>query len=159
MHSPRALACSAVLQVLYRGIRVLSHADSRVRQELSALPEGHTIRFAVSPKPGAPSLTFMVLGGTIQKAPASAQPDIEIVFKNEKMAFRVFTGRMGISGAYAAHAFTLRGNINETMGIVRIVDLVETYLFPGFMTRRILKSLPKKQCPTLLVYLRLIPAL
>ena len=85
MHSPRALTCRVVLQVLYRGIRVLSHADSRVRQELSALPEGHTIRFTVSPMPDAPSLTFVVLGGTIQKAPASAQPDIEIIFKNEKI--------------------------------------------------------------------------
>lgn len=159
MPSPRALTCGLVLQVLYRGIRVLSHADSRVRQELLALPEGHTIRFAVSPKPDAPQLTFLVQNGTIQKAPRTAQPDIEIVFKNETMAFRVFTGRMGISGAYAAHAFTLRGNINETMGIVRVVDLVEGYLFPGFMTRRILKELPKKQCPTLLIYLRLIPAL
>ena len=61
MHSPRALTCRVVLQVLYRGIRVLSHADSRVRQELSALPEGHTIRFTVSPMPDAPSLTFVVL--------------------------------------------------------------------------------------------------
>lgn len=159
MHNLRALTCRAVLQVLYRGIRVLSHADSRVRQELLSLPEGRTVRFAVSPKPDAPSLTFTVLDGTIQKAPRTAEVDIEIVFKNEKMAFRVFTGRMGISGAYAAHAFTLRGNINETMGIVRIIDLVEAYLFPGFMTRRILRELPKKQCPAMLVYLRLIPAL
>lgn len=159
MHSPRALICGVVLKVLYRGIRVLSHADSRVRQELLSLPEGHIIRFSVSPKPGAPSLTFMIAGSTIQKAPVSATPNIEIVFKNEKMAFRVFTGRMGISGAYAAHAFTLRGNINEAMGIVRVIDLAEAYLFPGFMTRRILKDRPKKQCPTMLVYLRLIPAL
>ena len=159
MHHPRALVCGLVLRVLYRGIRVLSHADSRVRQELLALPNGHTIRFAVSPAPKAPQLTFTVMDGTIRKALVAAQPDIEIVFKNEKMAFRVFTGRMGISGAYAAHAFTLRGNINEAMGVVRVVDLVEAYLFPGFMTRRILRDLPKKQCPTLLVYLRLIPAL
>ena len=45
------------------------------------------------------------------------------------------------------------------MGIVRVVDLVEGYLFPRFMTRRILKELPKKQVPTLVVYLRLIPGI
>ena len=159
MHHLRALICGLVLQVLYRGIRVLSHADSRVRQELLSMPNGHTIRFAVSPTPKAPQLTFTVMDGTIRKAPVTAHSDIEIIFKNEKMAFRVFTGLMGIAGAYAAHAFTLRGNINEAMGIVRIVELVEGYLFPGFMARRILRDLPKKQCPTLLVYLRLIPAL
>lgn len=75
------------------------------------------------------------------------------------MAFRVFTGRMGIAGAYAAHAFTLRGNINRTMGVVRIVDMVEGYLFPRFMTRRILKDTPKKELPALAVYLRLIPGI
>jgi hypothetical protein len=75
------------------------------------------------------------------------------------MAFRVFTGRMGIAGAYAAHAFSLRGNINETMGVVRIVDLVESYLFPKFLTRHILKEIPEKQYPTALVYLRLIPGI
>lgn len=153
------LVCAIVLQVLYRAIRVLSHADSRIRQELSSLPPGQTVRFSVSPDEKSPSLTFQVDGGTIRRAKSQGDPDIHIVFKNEAMAFRVFTGRMGIAGAYAAHAFTLRGNINETMGIVRVVDLVEGYLFPRFMTRRILKELPKKQVPTLVVYLRLIPGI
>lgn len=151
------LACGIVLRVLYRAIRVLSHADSRIRQELSAMPEGRIVRVSVSPDEKAPDLTFQVSGGSIQRAGKLAEPDIHIVFKNEAMAFRVFTGRMGIAGAYAAHAFTLRGNINETMGIVRIIDLVEGYLFPRFMTRRILKEIPEKQVPTLVVYLRLIP--
>ena len=159
MPSARATICGLILKVLYRGIRVLSHADSQVRQELLQLPEGHIIRFAVSPAQEAPRLCFSIRHGSIEKAPVDASADIEIVFKNEKMAFRVFTGRMGIAGAYAAHAFTLRGNINEAMGIVRIVDLTENYLFPSFMTCRILKDRPKKQYPSALIYLRLIPAL
>lgn len=151
------IVCGVVLVVLYRAIRVLAHADSRVREELSQMPRGRRVRLSVSPDESAPSLTFSVSDGTIHRCPRSAQPDIHIVFKNETMAFRVFTGRMGIAGAYAAHAFTLRGNVNETMGVVRVVDLVEGYLFPQFMTRRILKEVPDKQLPTLAVYLRLIP--
>lgn len=151
------LVCGIVLRVLYRAVRVLSHADSRVRDELSALPEGQVVRFSVSPDAGSPSLTFAVSGGTICRPKSKAEPDIHITFKNEAMAFRVFTGRMGIAGAYAAHAFTLRGNINEAMGIVRVVDMVEGYLFPRFMARHILKEIPQKQIPTLAVYLRLIP--
>ncbi len=105
MHSPRALTCRVVLQVLYRASRTLPcRQPGSPGAQRPAGGAYHSLRRI--PKPGAPSLTFMVLCGTIQKAPASAQPDIEIVFKNEKMAFRVFTGRMGISGAYAAHAFT-----------------------------------------------------
>lgn len=151
------IVCGIVLQVLFRAIRVLSHCDSRVKQELLQMPQGRTVRLSVSPDEKAPRLTFSVSGGTVHKESREIQPDIHIVFKNEAMAFRVFTGRMGIAGAYAAHAFTLRGNINETMGIVRVVDLVEGYLFPKFMTRRILKEIPEKELPTLAVYLRLIP--
>ena len=159
MRTFQQLLCGIVLQVLFRAIRVLSRCDSRIRQELLDLPQGQTVKLSVSPHEKSRSLSFTVSGGTVRKAPKSAAPDIHIVFKNEAMAFRVFTGRMGIAGAYAAHAFTLRGNINETMGIVRIVDMVEGYLFPRFMTRRILKETPQKQLPTLAVYLRLIPGI
>ena len=157
MRTFQQLVCGIVLQVLFRAIRVLSHCDSRIKQELLELPEGQVVKLSVSPHEKSRSLTFAVSGGTVHKSDKS--PNIHIVFKNEAMAFRVFTGRMGIAGAYAAHAFTLRGNINETMGIVRVVDMVEGYLFPKFMTRRILKDIPKKQLPTLAVYLRLIPGI
>lgn len=157
MRTFQQLVCGIVLQVLFRAIRVLSHCDSRIKQELLELPEGQVVKLSVSPHEKSRSLTFAVSSGTVHKSDKS--PNIHIVFKNEAMAFRVFTGRMGIAGAYAAHAFTLRGNINETMGIVRVVDMVEGYLFPKFMTRRILKDIPKKQLPTLAVYLRLIPGI
>lgn len=157
MRRLQQFVCGVVLQVLYRAIRVLSHCDSRVRQELLALPQGQTVRFSVSPHEASRSLSFMVSGGSIQKVKGVVQPDIHITFKNEAMAFRVFTGRLGIAGAYAAHAFILKGNINEAMGIVRVVDLVESYLFPKFMSRRILREVPRKQVPALAVYLRLIP--
>ena len=38
-----------------------------------------------------------------------------------------------------------------------LLQMPEGYLFPKFMTRRILKEVPEKQLPTLAVYLRLIP--
>lgn len=149
--------CSAVLEVLYRGIRVLSRVDSRVQNELSHVTPGQLIRLRVSPAADAPQLVFSVDRGTIHRGSKDASPHVDIVFKNEKMAFRVLTGRMSIAGAYSAHAFTLRGSINETMGIVRILELVEGYLFPRCITRRLLKELPTKEYPSALVYLRLIP--
>jgi hypothetical protein len=147
--------CGLVLQVLYRAIRVLSHCDSRVRRELSDLPENLTVRFSVSPQEKSKQLTFQITHGTIRKT--QQDPDIHIIFKNESMAFRVFTGRMGVAGAYAAHAFILKGNINQAMGVVRVVDLTEGYLFPKFISRHILTDVPEKQVPALVVYLRLIP--
>lgn len=69
MNSPRATLCGLILKVLYRGIRVLSHADSQMRQELLQLPEGHIIRFAVSSAPEAPKLSFAVRRDSIEKSP------------------------------------------------------------------------------------------
>lgn len=153
----RYLVCNVVLEALYRGIRVLSRVDSRVQNELSRLPQGQIIRIRVSSAEDAPQLTFSVAKDSICKTAKSAPPQVDIVFKNPKMAFRVFTGRMSIAGAYGAHAFTLRGSIPDTMAIVRILELVEGYLFPKCMARHLLKELPEKEYPTALVYLRLIP--
>lgn len=157
MINGRYLVCGVVLKVFYRAIRVLSHVDSRIRDDLLSLPEGQVVRLSVAASAQAPRLTFRVTNGSIVRERHTIPADIDIVFKNDRMAFRMFTGRLDIAGAYAAHAFTLRGNINDTMAIVRIVDLVEGYLFPKFIAKGLLKEIPQKQYPTILVYLRLIP--
>ena len=38
------------------------------------------------------------------------------------------------------------------MSFVRCVEYLEAYLFPGFMSRRILKEVPGKEVSSLLVY-------
>lgn len=38
------------------------------------------------------------------------------------------------------------------MGVVRCVDLVESYLFPKFITKNILKEVPKREKSMLSVY-------
>ena len=56
----------------------------------------------------------------------------------------MFTGRLGVSKAYAEHRFTLKGEIGKAMSLVRCIDIVEAYLFPKFITKNILKEIPKK---------------
>lgn len=46
----------------------------------------------------------------------------------------------------------LRGNINETMCLVRAIEVAEGYLFPRIWNRRILKHRVEKRLPTLAVY-------
>ena len=75
-----------------------------------------------------------------------------IRFKSPADAFRVFTGQLSVAQAYAQHRFTLRGSMGLAMPFVRCVDIVEGYLFPAIMARRILKRLPKKEVSTARVY-------
>lgn len=87
------------------------------------------------------------------------QYDTCITFKSLETAFLVLTGRMGIAGAYAAHGFSLHGDIGTAMELTRCVDLAESYLFPKIMTRRILKEVAKKRTSSLVLYARILVGL
>ena len=144
--------CSLVFFFLYRGLRVLQRRDSRVRADLAAIPEGFSLRLEASPEQGAPSVVMVLTPQGLRRGKKGDGAKIVVTFKSLDTAFRVVTGRMGIWECYARRAFYLKGNINEAMGFIRGMEYVEAYLFPRFMTRRILKRVPRKQLPTLAVY-------
>ena len=94
----------------------------------------------------APQLTFARRGAGVAAADASAPADIEIAFKSLSGAFRVFVGLESVGRAYCEHRFVLKGNINETMCLVRAIEIAEGYLFPRVWNRRILKHKVEKRC-------------
>lgn len=143
---------AVILEVLYRALRVLERRDDSVARELAQLPDGACIRIRTSLTPGAPQLTVVHENGSLRKADSHAEADIEIAFKSLSGAFRTFTGCASIGQAYCAHRFVLKGNINETMCLVRAIETAEGYLFPRFWNRRILKHRVEKRLPTLAVY-------
>lgn len=141
--------CRLVLWCLYRALRVLARLDSRIAAEVATWPQGWVLGLEV---PGGPALYLCRRGSGIARVPAGAAPGLLIRFKSPRDAFLVFTGQLGVAGAYAQHRFCLRGSVGGAMSFVRCVDLAEGYLFPGFWARHILKALPQKQVPTLRVY-------
>lgn len=64
----------------------------------------------------------------------------------------MFTGRLGVSKAYAEHRFTLKGEIGKAMSLVRCIDIVEAYLFPSIITKNILKYKPQKSMGIIKTY-------
>ena len=121
---------SVILELLYRALRVLERRDGSVARELQRLPDGTCVRIRTSLTSGAPQLTVV----------------------HGRGALRTFTGCASIGQAYCAHRFVLKGNINETMCLVRAIETAESYLFPRFWNRRILKHRVEKRLPTLAVY-------
>ncbi len=140
-----------VLQFLYRGLKVLYKNDSRIMYELDGWKSDKTLRLKII---NGPSITFQYtyLKG-IEKLNCH-DIDIDIIFKNMHTAFFVFIGLKSVKQAYLEHDFILKGDIFESMRFVRCVDLVEIYLFPRFMTKRILNHHEKRYKPMLLVYLK-----
>ena len=142
--------CQVVLLVLYRALKTLVRKESRIKKEFSSFTDGYCIKITLNSK--GDGLINKKENGRLIKVRESAFYDIEIRFKSIDSAFLVFTGCIGLSRAYSEHRFALKGDIREAMALVRIIDLAESYLFPSIMSKRILRSLPKKERSSLSVY-------
>lgn len=141
-----------ILFFLYRGMKALYKLDDRIRKEVDSWPVGRTIVLAASRQ--GPKLCLRRVSWGIARVREIDSPDIEIGFKSLDGAFLVFSGQIGTAEAYAQHRFEVKGDIYEVMSIVRCIDLTEAYLFPPFMTKRILRKQPQKQTGSIKVYCR-----
>ena len=141
-----------VMQFLYRGMKVLYYNDIRIKQELDGWNQNKVICLQVLHGPSI-TIEYTYLHG-LKKSKKSA--DMIITFKSINSALLVFTGMMSVKQAFLEHRFSLNGDIYESMRFVRCVDLVETYLFPRFMTKRILNHYEKKEKSSILIYIKAI---
>ena len=150
----KGIISKVVLFFLYRAIKILAKEDSNIRREFDSWENGLSVALKCSIN--GPDLYLIKNGSNLIKVKKLEKADIIITFKSLDSAFLVITGQIGISRAYSEHRFMLTGNISKTMSLVRAIDITEAYLFPSIMTKRILKSLPKKERSTLTIYRKVI---
>ncbi len=176
------VVCRIILRVLQSGFQELYCFDNRVFEEINQWEDHMT--YGLECSQGGPSLylqwrvnpklnldsdsnklrkTTKIMckkrkkGKLVRvKKPEVTYHDAVIHFTSIHMAFLVLTGQIGISGAYALHGFTLKGDIAKTMSFSRCVDIIEAYLFPKFMTKRIMADVPKKEKSSLFVYANIV---
>ncbi len=127
-----------VLTVMGRGLVACAKLDDRVHSEASSWPEGTTITLAIGPT--GPRTTVRVTEGRLHAlgARTDIEPTLLVTFKNVESALPVLLGTTPILQAFAEHRSTVRGNLETAMSLVRCLHIVEGYLFPDLMTRRIL---------------------
>lgn len=147
----KKLVSKIVLFFLFKGFKVTYKYDENVRKELDSLQDG----FIAVIDTGEENIKLIIQkkDNKIIRLKQVEYADIEIVFKSIDVAFRMFTGRLGVSRAYAEHRFTLKGEIAQAMCLVRCIDIVEAYLFPKIITKNILKYQPKKSMGLLRTYI------
>lgn len=144
-----------VLFFLYRAFHVAYHLDTNIEEEIDSWNENRQIEIKTEEK--GPSLILQKTNGEIKRIKEKTkESDICIEFKSLDAAFLMLTGRLGVAMAYAEHRFMLKGDISQAMSFVRCVDMIESYLFPYFMTKRILKAKYKKQISSIQMYLHVI---
>ena len=145
---------NTVFLVLYRGIRAAYKVDPGLRAELDSMGEAYTIKLGVlNSKVG---ITFGLRNGKIVrfKKKTAPTPDINITFKSLKSALKVALGISSVAQSFASHRFILEGDIMQAMPLVRVINTVECYLFPRFMTKNIIDIPPKRATNKVRFYLK-----
>lgn len=140
----KRLINQVVLFVLGRALQSLSRHDPLIKHEVQGWPEGFTLMLTVRPNGGSMAVSRLP-GGVLQYRGArfdEASADVIIYIKNIETAFAMLTGQLGIDMAYAQHAMCARGDLSNTVSVVRVLNIVEAYLFPSLMSRNLMKRLP-----------------
>ena len=147
----RKRVIAIVFFFLGRGFAACARLDSRVKREVGTWPEGTVVTLRIAPS--GPQTSWSVTGGRFRHLGArSVTPTLLVTFKNPEGALPVFLGMKGVLQAFAEHRSSLSGDISLGMSVVRCLHIVEGYLFPDVMTRRILPAPAKREKPMLAAY-------
>jgi len=147
----KTFLAKTVFWFLGRGAQATAKYDSNAKAEVYSWEDGMTILLKVESN-GPVMAIGKRKGKLLYLGSKEITADITIYFKNIEAALLVLTGRIGIAQAFAEHRFTLKGDIAEGMSVVRCLTTVEAYLFPKFITKKIIKRMPKKECSSFKVY-------
>ena len=147
-----------------RGFQSLSKVDKDVKKEVASLPDDFI--FTIKINPVGPEIAIQKTKNQRLKFINVKKIDpekinIQIMFKNIERAFSVFTFQISAYLAYSQNGLMVKGNLPETMTIMRILTILEIYLMPKFIVEPILKRYPKwnffyKSWNRFLIYSRIV---
>lgn len=152
-HKIKTMISKIVLFFLGRGIQTLYKQDSIVKHEIIDWKENFVIQ--ITTQNHEVDWKLKKENGKLVRT-NSEKIDLSISFKSIDILFKLVTGRLGVAKAYAEHRFLLKGDIKNAMSFVRVIDRTEGYLFPKFMTKGILKQIPKREKSMLEIYARVL---
>lgn len=130
-----------LLFFLGRGFQTIAKIDPEVAKEINSWNDNFTIMFEILPDGPYMSLSkkdnqLKYLG--LNKTDA----DLIIGFKNLEAAFMIFTAQISTPTGYAQHRIYVKGDLGLAMSLIRCLNIVQFYLFPSFIAKRILKRMP-----------------
>lgn len=130
------------LLALGTGFEIVSKRSKALQAELADWDEGRT--FSLGVLPDGPSVALRHEGGRIRYlGQGDRDASLRIMFKNLDCALLPLTAQMGADTAYVQHRAILQGNIGQAMQISRAMQLVQTYLMPDIVMKRISKRAPR----------------
>ena len=144
-----------ILKLLMRAIKVGIKLDSSVLTDFKCLPENYIIKITVLPN--NISVAAVCKNNDIivlKEIPETA--DLLVEFKDEKSAINCLLGKCSLATAFCEHRIKIYGNINNAMAVTRIVNTIETYLFPKFITTKLFTPVPQLEANKCKFYINLL---
>ena len=150
----KALA-AVVYAVLGRGLVAAARLDGRVRDEVRSWPDGTVVTLRIAPF--GPQVSWRAADGMLTYlGGAEVAPDLLVTFKSVDDAVPLLLGMKAVLGSFAEHRAIVRGDLALAMSLVRCLHIVEGYLFPDIMTRRILPHPAERRASHLTAYVFLV---
>jgi len=125
---------------LGRTLQSASRFEPEVMKESEKWPIGFS--FSMDVLPNGPSLAMekrregLVFLGLKKKADA----DLVVDIKNLSTAYRMIITEVGAHHVFAEHKIGVKGSIAESLRLIRMIYVAQGYLFPGFLSRNVLKA-------------------
>jgi hypothetical protein len=132
----------AVIHIIANAFRSTSRFESLIKKEVNEWPEGFTFMMNVSQS--SISIVLQKMCGRLYACDVSEKNcDLVITFKNVDAAFLLFTAQISTAAGYCEKRMCVSGDIPRAVSIIRALTVIERYLFPAIIARRVMKRLPK----------------
>jgi hypothetical protein len=124
------------------GIETAYNNVPEVKADMDTLPD--PFAFAISVLNG-PSMLILKKGGKVEfiGEKEAYHVDLEMVFKNIEFAFLAMTFRLSTPELVYHNRQLVRGDLNQMMMMIRVLNAAETVLFPNLLLRFYLKQVPR----------------
>ena len=142
MNKLKSMITSSGFFALKQATVSLSHFNKGLQEELNAWEDGYTIQLKVLPN--GPAIAFEKVDGKLQTiSPNKNHYSLVVVFKTEEIAYRIITTQNSVPQAFTQNRLMVYGSTADSMILIRILNIVQAYLFPPILSKRILKRVPK----------------
>lgn len=120
----------------------VSHFNIQVKEELKYFKEGYSLQLKVLPD--GPKIAFEKHDNVFRTTSSKKEKyDLVVIFKTEDIAFRIMTTLSNVPKAFTQNRLMVYGNVADSMVLIRIINIVQSYLFPPILSKRVLKRVPK----------------
>ena len=138
----KVFVAKSVLFILGRAFLFFSKKDPVVKREVAQWAEGFKLELNILPS--GPKLVILKKTGSLRiKKEDDKKSDLSINFKNIESAILILTPQMGIPQGFAEHRFIVIGDVSGAMSFVRCLNMILAYLYPDFICKNILRSIPE----------------